>query len=400
MQLLFFSPIPYTQIRQRPQQLVDEFVVRGFSVLFIEMSEWKSFPAKCSIPFFRALGRSIRYHLLAIVGARSLRRRPGKDALGERERKGGVRRLLIPLGIPLNKTSAALINALNRRVYRLFLDSEIKPQLEADAAAIVEHPFWGSVLERNDFPRLCYDCIDDFGVFIGANSKEFYAAAERSLLKNADVTFVTAKELESRLRAVDPNATIVRVPNAVPRSWLGDPSPAQEFPHPVVGYVGYLGPWIDFQLLEAVIRKMPEVHFVFAGPVDDRIGFGSIAELPNVRWLGVVPYTSVPGLIKGLDVCMIPFRQGEIARTTNPVKVYEYFAMGKPVVSTPIRELEEFRTGGILYWAEDASGFLASIRDALTETDQALPAKRRAIAEQNSWHARVDLMLQHMRPSR
>jgi len=400
MQLIFFSPIPYTQIRQRPQQLVDEFVARGFNVVFIEMSEWRSFPAKCSIPFIRALGRSIRYHLQAIVGAQSLQRRRGKGAVAERAREAGVRRLQIPLGIPLNKSSAHLINALNRRVYRLFLESEIKPQLDADAAAIVEHPFWGSVLERNDFARLCYDCIDDFSVFIGANSKEFYAAAERSLLKNADVTFVTANALESRLRAVDPDATIVRVPNAVPRSWLGDRSPAQEFPHPVVGYVGYLGPWIDFELLEAVIRKMPDVHFVFAGPIDDRIGFSSISELPNVRSLGVVPYATVPGLIRGLDICMIPFRQGEIARTTNPVKIYEYFAMGKPVVSTPIRELEEFRTGGILYWAEDASGFLAAIRDALAETDQALPAKRHAIAEQNSWHARVDVMLQHMRPSR
>ena len=75
------------------------------------------------------------------------------------------------------------------------------------------------------------------------------------------------------------------------------------------------------------------------------------------------------------------------------MKVFEYFALGKPVVTTPLVELEEYRAGRLVYWAPGATAFVAAVREAAAESDEALRARRVEVARANTWPARAAGML-------
>lgn len=101
----------------------------------------------------------------------------------------------------------------------------------------------------------------------------------------------------------------------------------------VVGYFGALAPWLWYEVIAELVRKRLDLGFVFIGPDY----FGGAQELPrsdNLLYLGAVDYQVLPAYARQFDVCFIPFAPGDIARTTSPLKLFEYFALEKPVVVT------------------------------------------------------------------
>ncbi|KAB5619175.1 glycosyltransferase family 1 protein [Pseudomonas putida] len=156
----------------------------------------------------------------------------------------------------------------------------------------------------------------------------------------------------------------------------------------VVGYFGAIAPWLWYELIAEVATRMPEKGFVFIGPDYS----GCVPRLPrrdNVLYLGPVDYQSLPCYAAQFDVCFIPFVKGEIARSTSPLKLFEYFALEKPVVVTSdmleCTAFEEVLAGG------DAHAVANAIDTAL-ELRQVPEFKKRlsALAEVNSWDVRAE----------
>ena len=110
-------------------------------------------------------------------------------------------------------------------------------------------------------------------------------------------------------------------------------------------------------------------------------------ELPNVHLLGRLDYDELPAIVRGFDVCLIPYRVGGLIDYVHPKKFYEYLAAGKPVVSTPIAALRDLDAP---HWrAATSDEFVSAIEAALTETvTPARTAHRRSFALAQSWDAR------------
>jgi glycosyltransferase involved in cell wall biosynthesis len=162
------------------------------------------------------------------------------------------------------------------------------------------------------------------------------------------------------------------------------PPPAR----PLIGFVGALYDWIDWPLIAATARAMPEAEFVFVGPVDGRSDPREAQALPNVRLLGPRAYRDVPDYMAHFDVCWVPFRHDAIAAAANPVKLYEYLALGKPTVSTPVADLDTF--DGLVHEARSREQMVERLRGALHEREAAGAAARRVdFARRNSWDARA-----------
>ena len=297
----------------------------------------------------------------------------------------------------------AVVDRISSRVLEWFLAKEVLTSSGELPIAFVEHPFWGAVIARSMFSKIFYDCIDELRIFVGNNSPARFESYEQRLIANADGVFVTARALEERLRSIGRDVPVTRIPNGVDYDWFVERSRTSEISgeldgleRPIVGYVGALSSWIDYNLLSSVAELLPDVSFVFVGPIEDRSSVKGLTTKRRCVLLGIQPYDSVPSFINAFDVCLIPFRQGDIARTTNPIKIYEYFALGKPVVTTPVDEVAEFRSRGLVYWAESHEDFARCIRDALGENDPRKKEGRMEIARQNSWSSRVETMLSRM----
>jgi UDP-galactopyranose mutase len=185
-----------------------------------------------------------------------------------------------------------------------------------------------------------YDCASDFGAdpLLPAAVR----VAERELLDRADLVFTDARALFEAKRALHPRCRWI--PTGVDHARFAGavPTRPRRFSPPVIGYVGTLHAWIDGDLAARVAAAHPEWTFVFAGPRRSSADLKALERLPNVRWLGPQPHSTLPELLTEFDVVWIPYRLTEFTRAVFPTKLLEYMAAGKPVVSTDLPEVRAF----------------------------------------------------------
>jgi glycosyltransferase involved in cell wall biosynthesis len=172
------------------------------------------------------------------------------------------------------------------------------------------------------------------------------------------------------------------VPNAVDAAQF-PLSPAQQ---PVAGYAGALDEWFDVEAVRCAAECNPGCEFALIGRVEDRRVL-ALESLPNIRFHGEVPYSQIPAHLSRFRAGLIPFLRTPLTLATNPIKLYEYFSCGLPVVSAPLPEVEAYRE--LVYLASSPKEFAAQLSRAMAETDESLRRRRRRVAEDESWQARA-----------
>lgn len=156
---------------------------------------------------------------------------------------------------------------------------------------------------------------------------------------------------------------------------------------PVAGYYGALADWLDYELLRETADLNPQINFVVMGLDFD----GSVAVLErapaNLFVLPPVDYRLLPGHAIFFDVALVPFKLNHITMATSPLKLFEYMALGLPIVSTPIPEAKKYASVTV---AQTADEFSAAIADAL-DFEKASVRKRLSLSDAaaNDWRARA-----------
>lgn len=155
----------------------------------------------------------------------------------------------------------------------------------------------------------------------------------------------------------------------------------------IVGYFGAIAPWLWYEVIDQIAEQMPQIGFVFIGPDYS----GCVSKLPrrdNIHYAGTVAYSVLPEYARMFDVCCIPFRPGNIARSTSPLKLFEYFALEKPVVVTS--DMSECVAFPEVFSGFDAVTFVSAIKQAVKiRNDICFKARLRELAEENSWNVRA-----------
>jgi glycosyltransferase involved in cell wall biosynthesis len=246
---------------------------------------------------------------------------------------------------------------------------------------IVSFPLWLGVAQEFRKERaapIVYDCHDLLEGF--QNVSKDLVRAEEDLLRAADLVLFSSEGLRKQNGGVK-RAKLVR--NAVNAAQFQPGSPAERL---VAGYVGALDSWFDVEAVEQAALQHPRCRFVLAGRIEflpiERLG-----RLPNVELAGEIAYSEVPELMARFRIALIPFRINPLTLATNPIKLYEYFSCGLPVVTTPLPEAQAM--GGLVYVAEGPTEFARQVGLALQEDDAARRTRRREIALRESWAARA-----------
>ncbi len=244
---------------------------------------------------------------------------------------------------------------------------------------------------------VCYDCLDDFGSF-SWTEKDIYQS-EQQLVQYSDLVIASSQKLLLKMKNSNSNAYLI--PNAVDYEHFkainstiktSIPNSIKNLPKPIIGFIGAYYEWIDQDLLYFLADSRPNWCFVFIGPAQHGIIDSTLFNLNNIIFLGVKAYNKLPLYLQNFDVCLIPFLVNRITLSANPIKMWEYLAAGKPIVSTNIPEVEPFRE--IIYISDDNQDFLRKIEMALTENDHTLIGERIKVAEENDWNNRVETYLE------
>lgn len=161
-------------------------------------------------------------------------------------------------------------------------------------------------------------------------------------------------------------------------------------PQPVLMYTGSLNSWIDLPLLIKLAKDRPSCSLVLIGhhfeESTDVRQWQELLEKPNVYWLKSRPYAMLPGYMQHAAVLLLPRTQDEHSLASDPLKLYEYLATGKPVVSTALPAIKDFRE--FVYVANRAN-FAATVDTAIQDHDPERSRRQTAMMEQHSWTARL-----------
>ncbi len=261
---------------------------------------------------------------------------------------------------------------------------------------IVSLPTWCDVagaLKKLYGSPVVYDCHDLLSGF-QAVAQEILER-ETELFRLSDLVVFSAQHLMDRKVAEFPwlqnKAVIVR--NAVDFSHFaaeGRAACPARTAAKTIGYIGSLNHWFDATAVWEAASRRPEWNFVLIGRIEDQRVL-ALRKVKNVHLLGEVPYAELPKHVARFDVGLLPFLRNELTLATNPIKLYEYFSCGLPVVSTRLPEVELF--GDLIYLADDPKTFAAQVERAAGETEGSLRERRIAIARQESWESRADQLL-------
>ncbi len=156
---------------------------------------------------------------------------------------------------------------------------------------------------------------------------------------------------------------------------------------PVIGYFGALASWFDFDLVRKLAGEREWQVVLIGHNYDNTMKKYRFDKLANLTVLKPVPYARLPEYAKWFDVAIIPFKLNEITRSTSPIKLFEYMALGKPIVTT---DLPECRKYDAVLVGKDHDDFIRKVEQALPlKGDERYKARLKQTAVQNSWERKA-----------
>ena len=241
------------------------------------------------------------------------------------------------------------------------------------------------------FKALIYEIMDDCAKIFPHMEKEL-KEIEAQFINEADLIITTSAVLAQNVRRINKNTEVILAGNGVEYDFFSSFTNQAERPaelkgmNKIVGYIGTIADWIDIETICFLADSRKDIDFVFIGPstIDHPIA------RKNIHFLGMKDYPLMPSYCSSFDVCLIPFKAGELADSINPVKLYEYFSMGKPVIAYKMKELMPYKD--MLYMANGKQDFLKLTEMALLENDDSLKLRRMQIAKLNDWSVKAAIL--------
>jgi glycosyltransferase involved in cell wall biosynthesis len=302
----------------------------------------------------------------------------------------------LPILLPMFQMSHA-INAVNQRLIGMVLRSWIKRLGFEKPLLWIYTPSSAAIVDEIPNAAAVYECVDEFRAARGLVRSSVIGSMEDALMRKVQLTVVTQENLLSHRAAVCANT--VCIPNGADvvhfqRAAGPIPVPADvaAIPRPRLGFLGYIHYWIDLSLIRFLAERRPDWSFVLIGPANALARTRELKQFSNIHWLGHRAHSEVPAYLAAMDCCLNPYVAGMLAEHVSPLKLYEYLAAGKPVVSTEMPEARKFE--GLVHLADSYEGFLSAcekVLASLPETESTIRA-RFEVARQHSWEKRFQML--------
>ena len=218
-----------------------------------------------------------------------------------------------------------------------------------------------------------YDCMDELSAFKFAHPA--LKQMEKELLNKADVVFCGGNNLYNAKKHQHSN--IHPFPSSIDKKHFGtarhikqDPADQVKIPSPRFGFYGVIDERFDIELIRQVAEKKPDWHFVLIGPVV-KIDPATLPQKENIHYLGSKKYSELPSYLSGWDISLVSCALNESTQLISPTKTPEYLAGGKPVISTPIKDVvDSYGKNGLVHIISNAEEFVEVATTELATKDK------------------------------
>lgn len=358
-------------------QLMTELARLGHRVLYVDYAyTWKDFAQSLMGKGFATWQR--------MIGVKQRLRTVSLDNGAE------MYVLTLPPILPINfLKNTALYDALNAFngvfIKKAILKAQKTLGITAPTVVNAFNPSLGNLLAgKLNESKLIYYCYDEIGAATWASRHG--ERLETAFLKKADAVIVTSQSLFDKKSKQNTPCFLIK--NGVDYDLFSQksknlPTISLEKDKKTIGYLGSVDERVDYNLLEKLISTTPQYNYVFVGRVTQSAYEKRLSAFPNVNMAGSQPPTTLPAWVQQFDICLIPFLKNELTAGIYPLKINEYLAAGKPVLTTRFSNLSDFES--VVHIANDDNDFLQLAQEGFPNTD----AKRlQQFASQNSWTSR------------
>lgn len=212
-----------------------------------------------------------------------------------------------------------------------------------------------------------YDCMDELSQFTGAPRQ--LVENEARLMRCADVVFTGGYNLGEKKKRQHDNVHIFGCGveySHFAKSQHDDttiPPDIDFMQRPIIGWFGVVDERVDYAMVGEMARARPDWSFAMVGPVV-KVDPNLLPHAPNLHWLGGRDYPILPNYVKAFDVSMMCFALNAATEFINPTKGLEYMASGKPIVSTPVKDVVN-QWSDICLIAKGTEAYIEAIDQAL-----------------------------------
>lgn len=297
-------------------------------------------------------------------------------------------KIIAPFALPYNNFN------LLRKVNRFFLRAHLKKTLqEIDSHSrilITTLPNACDILGELGEIASIYYCVDELSEWHGM-ARQVVENMERDLLEKVDLVVATSEPLRMRksnsiretkllTHGVDVEHFSKSTRNTSSSRYL------MNLPHPVIGYYGLIDQRLDQDIVLNVLKLNPELHVVFIG--NSLIPLNQFQAYSNFHWLGPIPYEKLPDYVTHFDICILPYVINACTWNINPLKLKEYLATGKPIVATPLPEIN--RLSNFIKVAKGVPSFIEAIRQCVrSPVDESID--RIEYLKEESWQRKAQV---------
>ena len=294
----------------------------------------------------------------------------------------------------LPKYTKPLISKINYIWFAKIIDKAAKKLNMTNYILWVYRPEYFPGLRYFNYGKLVFDLTDDLAAYGGKKNDIYYHKTEciNNLIEKSNSVIVTAKTLFEKYQG-KAGRKIFHIPNGVDLELFSEaskkiPADLRNIKRPIIGFVGTLFNFIDYDLITYLADRNKDHSVVLVGAIEPWGTKDSIKELKkrkNIYLLGKKNKQEIPSYITQFDVCINPFKVDQVSRSVNPLKVYEYLACGKPVVSVEMEALNEERVSKMIDFANNYEDFGDKIEFWLENDSQNKKRERIKMVVDYSW---------------
>jgi len=327
-------------------------MLRGRNIVCLSTHYWND-------PWFRKQHFMSRFakngnRILYVEPTFSMIRRPYKDTAKNRPFRSFLQRMdknifLLKPPQALPKCTEPLISKMNHIWFAKIIDRAARRLSMNHYILWVYRPEYFPALKYFSYEKLGFGLTDDLAAYGGKKDNAYYYKNRciNGLIDESNVVIVTAQTLLEKYQSKT-SGKIFCVPNGVDLKLFWEasrqtPADLRNMKRPIIGFVGVLFKFIDYDLITYVADKNKDCSVALVGPIEPwgtKEAIEKLTKRKNIYLLGKKKREEIPSYIAQFDVCINPFKVDQVSRSANPLKIYEYLACGKPIVSTDMESLK------------------------------------------------------------
>lgn len=275
-----------------------------------------------------------------------------------------------------------VISAINKSINLLHL---------TQTTLFLENPMAIGTAQQINTNLFVFDAIDNW--LVHPQMKQIHNIISKNykyVEEHADIIFTVSENL---LHIFKKNNNKFWIPNGVDIEYFSNAIKNERDDKITIGYVGKIQERVDFNLIKLCLDHFPTTEFIFVGPILSQKGKVEKlqSEYQNIKFIGDIHYKNLPSIMKKFDIAIIPHKVDSFTLSMNPLKLYEYLAAGKPVVTTKVAGVNNISS--YVYMANDEKEFLNYITLVINsyknKTINPLNIIR-SISEDIKWEHKVD----------